>query len=150
MLLLRYAESLDAESVAAKLGQEVASVKKFLGKAFDEFLRVLRERGWIRMRGGWWYSRNCTLHPVNEKKRREAQWQLVKWPGNVNEAHHVIGVSLTASFGQKRIAYLKMLRVHHPDVAFTFGPDARYRAEDVMKKVNRAWEMICAEQEQWG
>jgi hypothetical protein len=64
------------------------------------------------------------------------------WPKDLGEAHRVCKVSARATLRQKRVAYLAMVKMYHPDVLSVHGTHLGQLGEESMKRINRAWELI--------
>jgi DnaJ-domain-containing protein 1 len=145
VLILFYANGNTYEEISSKMGLDLIAVQKLRDATFHQFITVLRERHWVKKKRGKWFLRLRAAARAKRKPVQNAYWDLPKWPANFWEAHRVLGISVSASFRLKRVAYLRMVRLNHPDYAFTLGDEAKNRAEEGMKRINRAWEMICAD-----
>ncbi len=56
--------------------------------------------------------------------------------------YEVLGVSGAASAAELRRAYLHLARQYHPDFHVAAGPSAVAYAEDRMREINLAWEVL--------
>jgi hypothetical protein len=66
----------------------------------------------------------------------------ISWDDRSGSPHDILGVTATASPDTVRRAYLKAMRMCHPDV-FPNDPILRKEAEDAAKRINAAYEALC-------
>ena len=57
-------------------------------------------------------------------------------------AYEILQVSPTASIGEIRVAYRRMVRLYHPDQVSGLGEELRDVAERHMKEINAAYEEL--------
>ena len=61
--------------------------------------------------------------------------------------YDVLGVPTSASSAEVRRAYVRLACQHHPDVHSTAGPLSLEYAEQRMREINMAWEVLRDERQ---
>lgn len=79
-----------------------------------------------------------------EKKQaeQERKRQQVKYPSSLQEAFEVLGTRPGLSLGEYKKIWRDEVMKYHPDRTAGLGERLRQQAEEEMKAINRAWEII--------
>jgi preprotein translocase subunit Sec63 len=77
---------------------------------------------------------------ASERKRNSSQ--QVIWQESSKSPYEILGISISASQEEVRIAYRKMASLYHPDKVAHLAPEFREMADRKMKEINTAYGSI--------
>jgi len=107
---------------------------------FDRFSRLVRAELSHRIGGGSTVD-SASWKASEPDVRRTPESNAVRLSAEVTRAFQTLGVDPSVDHGTARAAYLKALKIHHPD-RHQDDERARERATDESARLNQAWDLL--------
>lgn len=77
-----------------------------------------------------------------ESESKRSSFRTAPWQENLKSPYEILGITVTASKEEIRIAYRKMASLYHPDKVSHLAPEFREMADRKMKEINSAYGSI--------